>query len=208
MIDLTSVKAIIFDLGGVVIDVDMEKPYNDFAEMVKDDDPELVKEDLLSTAFDLEVGLSDPKEFYREVRAITKKKMKNEEIDEIWNSMLGEVDPENIVLLDKLKAKYKILALSNTNEIHEAEFNKRFAAVANGRTPEQIFDKAFYSHDMGMRKPDEYMYKEVLESYDLEPEDALFIDDNADNVKAAQAMGIKGYHLKKGEKIVDLLKDA
>jgi putative hydrolase of the HAD superfamily len=120
-----------------------------------------------------------------------------------WNALLLDFPPERIRLLKMLKKQYRLFLLSNTNALHQREFEQRFIAVSGGGM-ETIFEKVYYSHLLGLRKPNEDIYRVVVEENRLIPGETLFIDDTVSNFSGAQAVGLKTLQVKPPATILDL----
>ncbi len=115
--------------------------------------------------------------------------------------------PARINLLADLKQKYRTFLLSNTNRIHYEFYNPIINQQFGYDGLESFFEKAYFSHEIGMKKPDSKIYKFVLENSNLIPAETLFIDDNKSNIEAASALGIQTLWLKDNNlEFVDLEK--
>ena len=201
------IKNIIFDLGNVLLDV---KPHmvRTFLAHTGDTDVDALHEHLFRTGayIGLEVGTVSPAEFRNEVRKFSSNHLSDEAIDQAWNTMLGEIPSPRIDLLKKLKERYRLFLLSNTNEIHYDAYSAYVKSTFDTRL-EDFFEKAYYSHQMGLRKPDVQIYNKVLEDSRLDPVETLFIDDYLENVRAATKVGLMGFHLDDGKDICGYFDD-
>ena len=128
-------------------------------------------------------------------------------IDVAWNSLLLDLPPERVELLKKLRENYRLFLLSNTSSIHITQVNKILEATTGIEKLDDLFEKVYYSYDMGLMKPDPAIYLQVLKEQGLEAEETLFLDDNADNIAAASKLGIDTIHVQKPVTILDYLKD-
>ena len=111
---------------------------------------------------------------------------------------------ERIELLKRLKNKYRLFLLSNTNAIHLAAFQKIYREAFNNELLSDLFEKVYYSHEVKLRKPNKEVYEFVLKDSHLIPAETLFIDDALVNVEAARESGMKGIHIQPGQTILDL----
>ncbi len=202
--NLNQIKNIIFDLGGVIIDIDPAQSYQalqalaDVQNESSDWDPEKV-----SLFLDYEQGLITAQQFRDGIRELTKKKdLSDTMIDRAWNAMLLKIPLERIELLQKLKEKYRLFVLSNTNDIHVLAFNAIVQQVSGKEDLAAFFDKVYYSHELRMRKPQPAIYSHVLKENDLKPSETLFLDDRYDNIMAAESLGIQTFHVAPGQEIV------
>jgi glucose-1-phosphatase len=193
--ELTGIKNIIFDLGGVIIDI----RYNDTIEQFKrlgfnnfETIYNLIKQNQI---FDnLETGKIQPQAFRTELKKY-QDHLTDTQIDLAWNAMIGEMPVNYIPLLKKIRQKYRTFLLSNTNAIHIDYFN-RYLKKKFGYNPlPEMFEQTYYSHEMGCRKPDASAFEYVLKDAGLLASETLFIDDLEANIKAAQTLGIHTVHL-------------
>jgi putative hydrolase of the HAD superfamily len=111
---------------------------------------------------------------------------------------------ESLAALKRLRGKYKIFLLSNTNSIHYTQFSKIFKTTIDEKPFNSLFDKAYYSHEIGLRKPDAEAFEYVLNENNLKPEETLFIDDSIQNIEGARRVGMPTIHLENGMKIENL----
>lgn len=193
---LNGISTIIFDLGGVVLDLDPEKTAKEFSKLSGISLPEIYKIFLGSVwvpAF--ERGEISSTEFREQVRKGLQITSKDSEIDKAWNAMLLELPIERLKMLSNLRNQFNTLVLSNTNDIHVGEFTKTVAAVTGGDKIHEHFNSVYFSNEIGMRKPDREIYEFVLEANNLMPESTLFIDDMLPNIEAANICGINTVHL-------------
>jgi len=204
MANLNKIKNIIFDLGGVIIDLDLPAAYKAFAalsELSVDDVVEKTSGLMLFT--DYEQGLVSSDDFRQQISNLLGINAPEAEIDRAWCAMLGEISVDRLQLLIDLKKKYRIFALSNTNHIHAEKFDA-IAQRSNGNDGlfAEYFHKVYYSHLMRQRKPDVGIYRTVLDDQELEPGETLFIDDNLENIRGASSLGILTFHLQQPEQLI------
>ncbi|MCS6820173.1 MAG: HAD family phosphatase [Chitinophagales bacterium] len=200
-----SICNIIFDVGDVLIDIDYQATISAFQKLAIIDFSTIISYARQHSIFDyLEKGLIDPAQFRNELRRFLRADVTDEQIDQAWNSILVNYPEEKFSLLQKLKKHYRIYALSNINQIHldciDNEVSKRFGV----QRFEDFFHKAYYSHLTGYRKPEAEIYELVLQEQLLIPQETLFIDDKAENIAAAAALGIQTYHLTDRKTLIDL----
>ena len=199
-----SVRNIIFDFGGVICNIDFSRSiekFNAFGPPAPENDlpGEEVKRRFNEVMEALETGKISPEEFRRRIREHYLNRPPDERIDEAWNALLLDIPEPRIRLLEQIRTRYRIFLLSNSNRIHYdhylASFRERFGyADFDG-----LFEKAWFSFRMGMKKPDREIYDHVLSFHGLVPAETLFIDDLPANVQAAVDAGMQGYVLKPGE---------
>jgi glucose-1-phosphatase len=199
------IKNLIFDLGGVIIDLSIDHTIDAVSKM-SGMNKKKVTELYNSPGFEIyEKGLMDDAEFRDYVRDVFSMESTSEEIDACWNAMLRGLPVVKLDLLMSLKDRYKVYLLSNTNGIHLNYINSvMLPAVVPGVTSlDQYFHKAYYSHLMKKRKPDAEIFEQVLEENNLAGNETLFLDDNPGNIKGANLVGIKTVHVVTPDLILD-----
>lgn len=193
---LEGISTIIFDLGGVVLNLNPEKTAIEYSKLSGIPVSEIYKIFLDSKWVPAyERGKISSDEFRKQVRTALSIESSDSQIDQAWNAMLLELPSVRLALLSGLRRNFQTLVLSNTNEIHVEEFSRTVSEVTDGETIHDHFDKVYYSNEIGMRKPDLEIYQYVLESNKLVPQTTLFIDDMLPNIEAARQCGIKALHL-------------
>ena len=138
-----------------------------------------------------EKGLISDADFRDEMRAMLKIDLPDIEIDMAWNAMLGDIPLDRLQLLKRLRKDFKVFLLSNTNSIHLPHFSETVKSNSGGTTLDSYFDKAYFSHVLKMRKPDEEIFRHVLDQNQLVAERTLFLDDFPVNLVGAEKTGIK-----------------
>ena len=200
-----SVKNLIFDLGGVILDLSVDHTLDAFAELSKM--PKEKVQDLYLSApgfLEYEKGLIDDQRFRDYVRATYALSASDREIDAAWTAMLRGIPPLKLELLQKLQGEFRVFLLSNTNAIHLQYINECMLPQEDGQPSlDRYFHKAYYSHKMGKRKPDAEIFEQVLEENHLVPEQTLFLDDYAVNIEGAKSLGIKTIHVTSPNLILD-----
>lgn len=190
-----SVRTIIFDLGGVILDLDVARTVKTFAEMADITHGEAETIFHTSPEFNLyEKGGMTDQQFRDFLKSAYTPKSSDKEIDNAWNQMLRSIPVVKLDLLETLKKRYQVLLLSNTNEIHLRYINANLLP-ANSTGLDQYFHRAYYSHRMLKRKPDTEIFDQVLRENNLIPEQTLFLDDNLMNIQGAESVGIKTVHV-------------
>jgi len=192
-----TIKNIIFDWGGVITEIDFDATINAFKNHGIEDFEKYYCKVFQSELFqEHEIGKITPMEFRNELRKIIPVPITDQEIDDAWFAMLLGTPQKNLDLLKSLKREYNIFLLSNTNSIHVTMYDKIFESKHNlDREFRSLFKNAYYSHEIGMRKPHEEVFEFVLKDSSLNPEETLFIDDSIQNIKTAKKLGIETYHI-------------
>lgn len=202
--ELKGVKNIIFDLGGVIINLDQPATVYAFRKLYDNRYPELEQEinrtGLLDKLETNEVSVGDFYAFFQSFNA----SITIEQLTAAWNKMLLDIPEERIFLIRKLARKYRVFLLSNTNQIHLDYINVYVKNTFGFNDMAYPFEKAYYSHRMGLRKPDPEIFKTVLKDKKLRPEETLFIDDSEQHILSANALNLKTHHLTDSQNIVTL----
>lgn len=187
------IKNIIFDLGGVILDLHVSRTLEAFSRCSRLPVEEVMRLFRTSAGFEkYERGEFDDNEFRDFVRQLYGIAVSDEQLDQCWNAMLGPIPPAKLDLLIRLKKKYSIFLLSNTNTIHLNYVNSIILPPSE-TTPslDSYFHQAYYSHFMGKRKPEPEIFEQVLSEHQLQAEESLFLDDNSENIMGAQRVGLQ-----------------
>ena len=194
-----NIKNIVFDLGGVLIDLDFKSAINGLQKAGFTN----VKEQL--QAFDregifqkFELGEISADEFRASIRENSNVSLTDEEVDSLWNLMLLEIPREKLELILDLRSKYMVYLLSNTNSIHW-DYVCKNAFNYRGFRMDDYFEETFLSYEMHLAKPDKAIFEKMLNDANLLPEETLFIDDLEANCKAAEEVGIHAHHCHIGD---------
>jgi putative hydrolase of the HAD superfamily len=156
-------KNIIFDFGGVIINVDYHRVVNAFVQLgVKDFDRLFSQLNQHHLFDDFEKGLISADEFRNQLKSISNVPLTDQQIDDAWNAILINLPKENIELLKRLKKNYRLFLLSNTNEIHEKAFTQMMMHDFGENVLPDIFEGIYFSHRMHKRKPDAEIFEQVL----------------------------------------------
>ena len=183
---------IIFDLGGVIINLDMDHTFDKFSQLFGHDVRSQIIEDYPKYKFfqQYEVGAIGDDEFRNSLRKLAKSEVDDAQLDDAWNSMLGDLPGERIDWIEELVKEYNVVILSNTNSIHINRFNHIFGQSSKYNLPEDLFHKTYYSHEINDRKPNKSCFQYVLDDFGMIPGETIFYDDNLDNINTASDLGI------------------
>ena len=202
---LAHIDAIIFDLGGVLIEVDYNRTILAFEKLGISNAKELYSQKAQTELFNqIECGEITPHFFLNELLKFCPKKTKISEVKEAWNAIIGPYNKRIITLLKELKKKHKLFVLSNTNAIHIEKANLEWAKISD-KPIDAFFDKVYLSHKIGDRKPNESVFIKICKEQGLDKNKTLFIDDSIQHIKAANKLGLKTNHLKSMEEIYSFL---
>jgi glucose-1-phosphatase len=202
---MKKIQNVIFDLGGVLLNVDYNLTRQAFAKLGVEHFDDMYSQATADKLFqNLETGAIDEETFYKELNACTGLNLSPTEIQQAWNGMLLDFREKSLEFLDQIKGKYRLFLLSNTNFIHMDAFNKIYHRKPRTKNFDDHFNKAFYSCRMGFRKPDDICYACLINEVNIDPEKTLFIDDSLGNIAAAKSAKMQTIHLLPGTNIEDL----
>jgi FMN phosphatase YigB (HAD superfamily) len=205
----TPIKNIIFDLGGVLINLNYQLTRKAFEDLGVEDFDVFYTQHAANPLFEnLEVGAIEPEAFYEALREATGLTLTNSQIETAWNAMLLDFPEERLLWLSQIKNKYNIYLFSNTNAIHYNAFINIYRKVAPQLDLdlrfEHFFKTAYYSHTLGQRKPEVAAFEAVIQDANLDPAQTLFIDDTLLNIEGAQKAGLQTVFLSGGLTVLDL----
>lgn len=207
---MPNIKNIIFDLGAVILNLDMMKTESAFEALAGDKAThDWIKERLYAKKLfsNFETNEVLELEFVQTIKSFNPTPLKDEEIQSAWSAMLLDMPAERIEMLRELKSKgFKLYLLSNINSIHLRDVYAIIRKEHGDLDFDALFDKAYYSHLIGKRKPDPATYQFVLDDAGIDAAETLFIDDNADNIEGAASTGIRAVHHMANGDIIGLLK--
>jgi FMN phosphatase YigB (HAD superfamily) len=202
--NLNGIKNIIFDLGGVILDIDYNLTVKAFDGLGIPNFKEQYSKMSQSNLFDnIETGKISPVEFRDLIREVAQKTISDAEIDTAWNALILHLPQYRIEILKNLQVNYRLFLLSNTNKIHYDDYSEVIKRENGIEGLELLFEKTYLSHEMGLRKPDPEIFQVVLNENNLVPKETLFIDDSPQHIASAKTLGIVAYHLE-NEDIGDL----
>ncbi len=186
-------EILIFDLGGVIINLKDEKQWfqEDFYPHLKQEKLDMLNESDFFNQYEL--GQVPSKHFISQLQSIAYKPISAEKIKVIWNKRLLNIPFERIKLIQRLKQKHQIYLLSNTNRIHIERVIEYSIATFGFNLFEELFIECFYSDFLKVAKPNTAIYEVVHKAIgNPSKKDCLFFDDNVDNIKSAISFGWNG----------------
>lgn len=181
------IRTIIFDLGGVILNLDQNLTLHQFAEFGIYLEAINQHSNILT---DYECGLIDSDTFRSTLMRHAARPMHEQVIDTAWNAMLRDIPMQRLEMIRKLKNHFKILLLSNTNDIHFKCFSDYLKTAGYSAIWKELFDHQILSFETGMRKPDAAIYSYAARQADCSNEQCLFIDDSPANIRGAQMVGM------------------
>ena len=211
MKDFTRIKNIIFDLGAVIIPIDFSLTFRAFASLSNLPLEEIQSRYQASTLFvEFEKGIIGNFQFLVGVRQLLElsDSITDQQLVDAWNALLLEIPAERVHRIQELSKQYRVFLLSNTNPIHIAEVQSILYRNTQIAQLEAIFEKAWYSYDLGLIKPGIAIYQKVLEQKQLAAAETIFLDDSVDNVAGAVAAGIQALLVDEHTSLLELLKHA
>ena len=188
MVRVSDFDTIIFDFGGVILDIDPDLSRHEFVKMLGIDNARRLEEEQLPQLY--EKGLIDRSGFVTKINQIAGSNLSEGEILKAWNAMLLNYKPARIERIKRLHKDHKLLMLSNTNDSHFEYFHNKLIAEY-GVTFYQLFDHVYLSHEMGMLKPSHEIFETVIKEQQLDLQRTLFIEDTARNATAAREVGLQ-----------------
>ena len=195
---------ILFDLGGVILDINVQATLKGFYDLGFPADmmqfPNSMTTDLY---FKYEIGKIDTNQFRDAIRDRTGLKLSDRAIDEAWNAMLLRIPEERTDLLKRLSERYSLYMLSNTSSLHVNVFEQMYLESA-GISMHEVFTKIYYSHEIGWAKPDHEAWEYVIKDAGIKAEETLFLDDNIHNIKASQELGFQAIHIHERTNLMNL----
>ena len=199
------IKNIIFDLGGVILDIDENVVYQELGKLgINVSELPRSKEfrDIMSK---FDTGIYTAPTFRKKMKVLVgQEKMTDQKFDSIWNAMLLDIPRERIEAIEQIKKHYKIFLMSNTNEIHYDLYIRDLQLRFGYNEFDALFDKSYFSFAEHLEKPDPRFFELILDHQHLVPEETLFIDDTATNIKVAKQLGLKTYHISREELVRNL----
>lgn len=195
MTDITiskGIENIIFDFGGVILNINYYAAAQKFKDLGCIDFDELYSQQKQSGLFDeFEIGKISPQAFINELLRVLPNGVKPKQVIDAWNAMLLDLPQKRTEKLSKLKKEYRTFLLSNTNQIHEEAFTRIIQKENQLESLEPLFEQVYLSHKIGLRKPNTDVFQFVIDNNNLVPEKTLFIDDSPQHLVGAQKLGIK-----------------
>ncbi len=194
---LEGIKNIIFDLGGVIINIDYTLTIKAFESLgIKNASLFFSQHSQIKLFDDLETGKIGSKAFFDGIRELCGKHLPDNDIKFAWNAMLLDFPEDMDNVLKKVKKHYKTFLLSNTNAIHYEDYMQRMFTQFNTNNMSLWFDEVYLSHIIGMRKPNKEVFELILKENNLKANETLFIDDSFQHIEGASKLGIHTHWLK------------
>lgn len=206
-------KNIVFDLGGILLDIHPQQTFEAFAALGAD--RAILSEAYTlanSTMMNYEMGLISTNELYDYITTLLPQHIKDmptaereTRLHDAWCALIGDLPLYKWQRLTQLRRKgHKIFLLSNTNAVHWKQIAMNIENI-EGRKVEEYFDKIFLSYEMHRCKPDKEIFTQMLHKAEIEPDDTIFFDDSADNCTAARSVGMEAVLIERNSQWGDFL---
>lgn len=190
--NLDEPTAIIFDSGGVIIDIDYNKTADAFKALGLIDFDEKYTQAAQTELFDrFEIGEVSAFHFVNRLLDLLPQGCNANQVVHAWNAMILTIPQERLDWLTELRKTRKVFLLSNTNALHIDAVNRSLQQTAPNKTLNDYFDRVYLSHEMGMRKPSEAIFLNVCDEQGLMPAETLFVDDTERHVHGAKKAGLQ-----------------
>jgi putative hydrolase of the HAD superfamily len=197
-------KNIVFDLGGVIVDIDINctiKALKQTLNLPAETEPAKIMEMNLFRQY--ETGAIKTSNFINGLSQLSGTNVSSDLIIKAWNAMLITIPEERIKLIEKLSGHFRLFVLSNTNALHAKQLE---SMVPGYETLSELFEKVYYSHLIGYRKPHEKAFATVIENSCINPTETLFVDDLEVNIAAARQLHFQTLQINNGKDITELMK--
>ena len=203
---MKNIDNIIFDLGNVILNIDYQNTIDAFEKIgVIDASSFYSKSSQLNIFSQLETGRISKQDFVLEIQKFAPK-ASSTQIISAWNAILQDLPNERLKLLKKIKDKFSIFLLSNTNSIHIEKIIDNLG-IKKYKEFYNLFDKVYYSHEIKLRKPNSDIFRLVIKENNLSIKNTLFIDDSIQHIESAKKIGLKTYHLDGKETLESIFPD-
>ncbi len=202
------IKNIIFDLGGVILDIDENIVYQELEKMGISTSELTHSKEFMELMSKFDTGIYTAHTFRKKMKAVIgQEKMTDQKFDSIWNAMLLDIPRERIEAIEKVKKHYRIFLMSNSNVIHYDLYVRDLQLRFGYNEFDELFDKSYFSFAEHLEKPDPRFFELILDHEGLLPEETLFIDDMEPNIKVAKSLGINTYHIRRDELVRNLFEN-
>lgn len=202
---IMKIKNIIFDLGGVILDINYQLTIQAFHKLgaihfVQD----FTKNPEHAFFIEYETGKISSQQFRESLRDCLRLDVSDQIIDNAWNALLLNFPAERLALLRQLKQQYRTFLFSNTNEIHLDEVLKLLQRQHQIASLGEFFEKDYYSHLLGVRKPHPEGFLTILNEHSLQPAETVFVDDLYSNILGAQKVGLQTIHINEKQTLLNV----
>ncbi len=202
------IEAIIFDFGGVILDIDPRLTMKEFEKLgARKLNENQTREFVEKIVSKFERGIFTPEVFRAKIKEFLKFDASDNQIDDAWNALLYDIPAERIRVIEEVRKNYRIFLLSNSNEVHYDLYVRDLQLRFGYREFDDLFERSYFSFDTHLSKPNPEAFEFIINQEELIPSKTLFIDDREDNIKTASSLGLKTYLLKPPERIRDIFEN-
>ena len=203
---MNNIKNLLFDLGGVIIDINRDRCVAAYTRAGMRDAEDMLGVYKQSGIFLLlEEGKVTPEEFRAEMRKHFDCPVSDDTIDNCFFQFLLGIPVERLRALERLAKQYHIYLLSNTNTIMFNSVIREFFR-ADGHDLEYYAEDMVLSYEAHCCKPDQRIFQMCIDQFGIRPEETLFFDDGQANCDAAQLLGFRTHCVKPGTEFYDYFK--
>jgi len=182
----SAIKALLFDMGGVVLEVDFGSVFRSWASMSVLDEKQIKSRFKMDECYEQhERGHIEASEFFEHLRDTLQLTATDDEMITAWNAIFGSEIEASFDAIDTVRNKIPTYAFTNTNRTHQLYWEHHFPRVGN------TFEKLFVSSEIGLRKPDAKAFEFILKDISIKPHELLFFDDSTENIEGAKRLGIQ-----------------
>lgn len=204
------IRNLVFDFGGVVVDLCWNNAIRRFAEIgLKQADVVLDRYRQQGIFLELEEGKISSGKFMSELSDMCGRQLTVDEVNYAWMGFFEPVSVSKMKILEELHRKYNMYLLSNTNPF-VMDWARGSAFSSEGKGLDFYFDRLYLSYEMGVTKPDVEIFRRMIEDSGIVPEETLFVDDGISNIEAARSLGFDTLHAKEGidwtESLISILR--
>jgi putative hydrolase of the HAD superfamily len=205
-IDLKGIKNIIFDLGNVVVDLDIKATDIAFKKLSNERYDQIMQALKADEFFErYETGQISTATFVKNLQENIGGSVSEKAITDAWNAMLLDIPDIRYNILKEAQKKYRTFCLSNTNELHIEYVYNQLKETKGIENLADYFEKVYLSHEMGQRKPNLDIFETVIKENHLQPNETLFIDDTAGHLEGAEKAGLHTFHMSDERRLEDVL---
>lgn len=201
------IKNIIFDQGGIFLNIDYTLTIKAFQKLGASSFHEVYTQHGQSSLFDLyDIGKISSADFRAQLKSLLNiSHVSDADFDKAWSAMLLDVPLDRLTFLKTLSEKYRLFLFSNANEIHMTAADTIFEKHTGNKSITHYFEKAYYSQLCGFRKPKADSFSQILEENNLKPHETLFIDDNMHHIKSADSLRMQTLYIPTGNCFIEPL---
>lgn len=194
--------AVIFDLGGVLINLDYQLTIDAFKKLGVDEFQLTYSQSAQNSLFDdYETGKISTQHFVNKLKDQLPAHVTPNQIVAAWNAMILDFPIEKLQFLEQIATEKRIFLLSNTNAIHIQKVARELAKVTTKKL-DDYFEIVYLSHEIGQRKPFPETFEFVCQDAGIDPSKTLFIDDSEQHILGAQKIGLSTLHLTPAKNLV------